>query len=170
MQSPGREQKALRLCHSCHPWPTLACKERLWADRPLYPPASLPGARVGSHRLSSFGQQQRRLYSCRAAGPHILGPRAKGKMRCKKAVQQSQTSRASSPAGSGTAGSVTPGCCCCLWGVHGDTHVHRAVLDSQDTNRFFQCRHGKHRASGTGIWQLSGISSERSGIPWELKS
>lgn len=91
-------------------------------------------------------------------------------MRCKKAVQQSQTSRTSSPAGNGTAGSVTPGCCCCLWGVHGDTHVHRAVLDSQDTNRFFQCRHGKHRASGTGIWQLSGISSERSGVPWELKS
>lgn len=42
-----------------------------------------------------------------------------------------------------------------------------AVLD---TNRFYQCRHGKHRASGTAIWQLSDITSERSGVPWELES
>lgn len=70
-----------------------------------------PAERLGFGDGGQQGQQQQqgRPHSCRAAGSRVLGsPGQKVKTRHKQAVKHSQISKASSPAGSDTAGSGDP--------------------------------------------------------------
>lgn len=115
---PWQEQKELRLCHSCHP------RGKLW---PVRRGCGQMGPRTFQILFLEhmswltptellWQQQQGGLHSYRAAGPHALGSQGRSKMRCKKSVEQSQTSRAAPQQGVTGLALVTPGCSCCLLG------------------------------------------------------
>lgn len=161
---------------------SLVCKERVWADGTgprrwwgcspcTFQPLSLEHMSwlTPTELWPAAAGEMLFLQGCWS--PHSGIPRARAKWGVRR--QESRVRPAGPAPHQGVAGLalVTPGCSCSVSGC-AQRHARTQGLcwTAQATNRFYQCRRGKHRASGTATWQLSDTSTERSGLPWELES